>query len=109
MAPPGPEQNRVEPRPLHQCPACDSDLVYPVDWAQTRSEHWSVSLRCPNCEWTACGTFDQALVDAFDEELDGGAEALVRDLRELSRANMADAVDRFAEALRAGAVLPEDF
>ena len=31
------------------------------------------------------------------------------DLRELARANMADAVERFVAALWAGAVLPEDF
>lgn len=109
MPVPGQQRNQVGHRPLHECPACASNLVYPVDWEQTGREHWSVCRRCPNCEWTGAGTFDQGLVDAFDEELDRGAEALIRDLRELARANMADAVDRFAEALRAGAVLPEDF
>jgi hypothetical protein len=96
-------------RPLHRCSRCESHLVHPVAWQQSGPEHWTVLLRCPNCEWCASGTYEQELVDDFDRELDYGAEALMRDLRELARANMAEAVDRFVEALRADAVLPEDF
>lgn len=112
MALPGHQGNGLASRtgrPLHRCTECDSHLVHPVDWQQTGSEHWTVVLRCPNCEWSASGTFDQDLVDDFDRELDAGAQALMRDFRELARANMADAVDRFVRALRADAVLPEDF
>ncbi len=112
MAIPGHQGDRLEGelrRPLHHCLECRSNLVHPIEWEQTSREHWTVLLRCPNCEWSASGTYDQALVDDFDRELDEGAQALIRDLRELARANMADAVDRFVHALRAGAVLPEDF
>jgi hypothetical protein len=94
---------------LHICPACDRDLVYPVDWEEASMTHWEVVLRCPNCEWTDTGTFDQATVDCFDEQLDLGTEALVRDLRRLVQANMEDEADRFAAALEANAILPEDF
>jgi hypothetical protein len=112
MAIPGHQRNRLTSelrRPLHQCVECGSHLVHPIEWEQTGREHWTVLLRCPNCEWSASGTFDQAHVDDFDRELDQGAQALIRDLRELSRANMAEAIGRFVHALRANAVLPEDF
>jgi hypothetical protein len=95
--------------PLHECSDCDSVLVYPVDWTEAGPGRWTVSLRCPNCEAVRSGTFSQDQVDAFDAELDDGAEALARDLTELTRANMADDVERFAAALRADAILPEDF
>ena len=41
----------------------------------------------------------QPEVDRFDEELDRGAQELIEDLRSLTRANMEDEADRFAEAL----------
>jgi hypothetical protein len=94
---------------LHVCPECDRDLVYPVDWEEASMTHWEVVLRCPNCEWTEVGTYDQATVDRFDEHLDLGTEALVRDLRRLVQANMEDEAQRFAAALEANAILPEDF
>lgn len=94
---------------LHICPRCDRDLVYPVDWEEASVSHWEVELRCPNCEWTDVGTFDQATVDRFDEQLDLGTEVLVHDLRRLVRANMEAEAEAFAAALDANAILPEDF
>lgn len=97
------------PVDLSVCPECDRDLVYPVDWEEASPTHWEVELRCPNCEWNEIGTYDQATVDRFDEHLDVGTEALVKDLRRLLQANMEAEADRFAAALEAGAILPEDF
>ena len=94
---------------LHVCPECEQHLVYPLEWEEHGELHWEVSLRCPNCEWATVDLFHQDLVDQFDEELDRGTEALVRDLKRLTRANMEDEVERFTRALRAGAILPEDF
>ena len=94
---------------LHECPECDKQLVYPVEWEEASATHWEVMLRCPNCEWSTVGVFDQDTVDRFDEELDRGSEALVRDLKRLTKANMEDEIDRFARALAADAILPEDF
>jgi hypothetical protein len=53
--------------------------------------------------------FEQELVERFDEELDRGTEALVRDLKRLMTANMEDEIDRFCRALADDHVLPEDF
>jgi hypothetical protein len=94
---------------LHVCPECKSDLVYPVEWEEASSTHWEVALRCPDCEYQETGVFDQDTVDRFDEELDRGTEQLVRDLKRLTRANMEEEIDRFAEALRANAIWPMDF
>ena len=94
---------------LHLCGACGSGLVYPVEWEEAGTTHWEVALRCPNCEWLATGVFEQDVVERFDEELDRGTEALVRDLKRLMHANMEDEIDRFAAALYAGHIVPEDF
>jgi len=94
---------------LHVCARCSSHLVYPVEWEEAGSTHWQVSLRCPNCEWVASGIFTQDAVERFDAELDRGTEALARDLRRLSHANMQDEVERFAAALGADHIQPDDF
>jgi hypothetical protein len=94
---------------LHVCPECERELVYPVEWEETSPTHWEVLLRCPNCEWSDLGVFDQDTVDRFDDELDRGTEAVSRDLKRLTQANMEEEVERFVAALRSDAILPEDF
>jgi len=99
-------QERLE---LHICPDCDRTLVYPVEWEEASTTHWEVELRCPNCEWNTVGRYDQRTVDRFDEELDQGTEALVRDLKRLTRANMEEEIERFTRALASDAIWPMDF
>lgn len=94
---------------LHVCPQCGSDFVYPLDWAQSGEAHWTVDLRCPECEWHGSGVYDQEVLDRFDIELDAGAAAVIDDLTDLTRANMEDEARRFLAALRADLLLPEDF
>ncbi len=94
---------------LHVCPQCRSELVYPVAWEEADRSRWAVSLRCPNCEWRVTDLFEEDVVQRFDETLDRGTEALIADLRRLSRANMEEDIERFVAALTAGHVLPEDF
>jgi hypothetical protein len=93
---------------LHSCNLCDSKLVYPVSWEET-GDDWAVSLRCPECEHRREGVFNQGTVEAFDEELDLGTDALTSDYRRLCRANMAEEIDRFVAAIEADAIVPEDF
>jgi hypothetical protein len=94
---------------LHICPDCERRLVYPVEWEEVSPTHWEVLLRCPNCEWGELGVYDQVTVDRFDEELDLGTEALMRDLQRLTKANMEEETERFASALAFDHILPEDF
>jgi hypothetical protein len=94
---------------LHVCCECDSQLVYPVQWSEVDRESWEVTLRCPNCEWSHTGVFDQETVERFDEELDRGTDSLVDDLKRLIHANMEEEIDRFSQALIQDHILPEDF
>lgn len=94
---------------LHVCRGCASELVYPVTWEEAGANSWRVLLRCPECESVREGVFGQDAVDAFDEQLDNGTDALAADLRRLTRANMADELARFSGALQVDAILPEDF
>ena len=94
---------------LHMCPECDAGLVYPTQWSEVDRARWEVALRCPNCEWSTTGVYDQDTVERFDEELDRGTDNLVEYLKRLIRANMEEQIDRFAEALSADHILPEDF
>jgi len=100
---PGPEQD------LHVCVTCWSEMVYPVQWEESGPDNWSVLLRCPNCDVRREGVFTQQAVDAFEQELDRGIDAVTRDYKRLMRANMADEIERFVRALNADALLPEDF
>src|SRR5215212_778274 len=102
----GLEPNIFEPRlataaprrrdDLHLCPSCNSDLVYPTDWAPAHDGRWKVALRCPDCEWNGGGAYSQSVVDRLDEALDRGTEAVLDDLNVLVRANMEEQIDRFA-------------
>lgn len=96
-------------RPLHECPTCRGDLVQPVAWSETEDERWELDLRCPNCEWTGDGVFDQTEVEDLEEHLDEGLAAMLADLHRLTQANMVEEVDRFVSALDADQILPEDF
>ncbi|MCW2954297.1 MAG: hypothetical protein JWQ48_3467 [Conexibacter sp.] len=100
---------REHTRALHVCPACESGLVNPVAWDEAGPSHWDVTLHCPNCDWLGGGVFSEQLVERFDEELDRGTEALLRDLQRLMRANMEDEIDRFVTALGADQIWPMDF
>src|SRR4051794_12412731 len=90
---------------LHVCPACTGPSVFPLAWQEAGPEHWEMSLRCPNCEWHGNGVFEQELVERLEEELDTGTEALVRDLKRLTHANMQEELELFVAALRADRIL----
>lgn len=104
---PAPEPS-VAPE-LHLCPECEAGLVYPLEWEEVSATHWEVDLRCPNCEWFHVGAYEQEVVDRFDDELDRGTAALARDLKQLTRANMEEEIERFCEALDSDAIWPMDF
>ena len=111
----GEPYTRIKPAPAEEdrdlciCERCASELVEPVAWEAAGPDRWRVALSCPNCDYWTEGVFSQECVDRFDERLDEGTEVMVRELKCLQQANMADDVERFIGALRAGAILPEDF
>lgn len=95
---------------LHVCAECGSGLVQPVRWEQTAKRgFWRLWRRCPECEWRGDGIHGEGEIDAFDEALDDGAEALNTQLEELERERMRDVVEVFATALAADLISADDF
>ena len=114
LGPRSPGQGRpslrpLRPRDLTLCECCGRDLVYPVDWEPAGPHGWSISLRCPECEWTSEGIFPQEVADRFDDALDQATQSLLEDLQAMTHANMEQGIERFCAALQADLVLPEDF
>ena len=103
------EERETTHQDLHVCPECSSELVQPVAWSEASESKWELTLRCPNCLWYGEGVYDHAQVERFEETLDEGLAAILRDLQRLTHANMADQIDRFTAALHADHILPEDF
>lgn len=104
-----PAETRGGTLPLHVCPDCDGELVYPVSWEERDDDAWSVERRCPECEWREVGEFGQAEVEVFDDALNDGTEAVLMALRDTSRQNMEEDVDRFIAALLGDQIQPMDF
>jgi hypothetical protein len=94
---------------LHVCPDCSSELVQPIDWFEAPDERWNLVLNCPNCDWHTEGLYTQDEVRELEDRLDAGLADMLRDLKRLTQANMADQIDRFIAALHADQILPEDF
>jgi hypothetical protein len=95
---------------LHVCPECDSRLVQPTRWEQTAKRgHWRLWRRCPECEWRCDGIHGEREIDAFDETLDDGAEALAAELHELERESMREIAETFSTALAADLITADDF
>ena len=94
---------------LHICPACESDLVYPVTWEERSGDAWSIERRCPNCEWRDVGEFDQEDVELFDDALNDGTEELLVTLRNFARSNMEADIERLIDAIHLDLIEPMDF
>jgi hypothetical protein len=95
---------------LHVCPRCDSVLVQPTRWEQAEDRtHWRLWRRCPECEWHSDAVHGEVEIDAFDEELDLGTQALAGELREMERENMEYVAETLGAALDADLITADDF
>ena len=95
---------------LHVCPACGSVLVQPIAWEQRDGRNgWTVSRRCPECEWSGQSVHGEAEIDAFDEQLDLGSQELAGELRALEHANMSALASTFVAALEQDLIDADDF
>lgn len=101
-----PDEHAASP---HVCPRCQMPFVFPTEALEVDEWHFAVGLRCPNCDWEGTAIYDDEALERFDIGLDDGTRALVTALDTLSAANASDEIDRFAAALAADAILPEDF
>ncbi len=80
-----------------------------MDWEPAGRHGWSISLRCPECEWRDSGVFSQEIADRFDKALDDATAAVFDDLQHLTHANMESQIEAFVKALAEDWILPEDF
>jgi hypothetical protein len=95
---------------LHVCPACSSGLVQPIAWEQEGDRSaWRVSRRCPECRWAGESVHNEVEIDAFDEQLDLGAQELAGQLRAMEHANMSDTANNFIRALDQDLIGADDF
>ena len=84
-------------------------MVQPAAYEPLWGDRWLISRACPNCGWKHEGVFPHAALRSFEEHLDDVDDRLWDALARIQRELIDDEVARFAQALAADAILPEDF
>jgi DNA-directed RNA polymerase subunit RPC12/RpoP len=106
---PADASERVGLRRIELCPQCGSDRVHPLDWREVEDLRWELDVRCPDCRWTGGDVYEQPEVERYDDVLLADAGDLTEELDRITRANMAEHLERFCAALDADAITPFDF
>jgi hypothetical protein len=96
---------------LHVCGSCRRPFVVPdaIVSAPEGVEGLVVELRCTDCGWTHTGTYPRAAVEALDRALDLAEREIRAALEIFELSDELERIDRFAAALQADLILPEDF
>jgi hypothetical protein len=94
---------------VRKCPVCRSDLACPLSWEPSDDEHWSVDLRCGDCEHRWNAIIDDQRAARYDLELDRDRRAIEGALAQLDLSRMTFEVEAFAEALSKDLIQPADF
>jgi hypothetical protein len=95
---------------LHVCGDCRRPFVVPLSILPLMAQDgYVVELQCANCGGTEIAVHDDEELERLDRELDRQTGRLRHALAELELADELARVDRFAAALQADAILPEDF
>ncbi|MDQ6915142.1 MAG: hypothetical protein M3155_04945 [Actinomycetota bacterium] len=109
---PQPSAPRHAP-PVHAdplaCPECGSRLLQLLDAEPCPPGGWNALLECPECWAVADRHLADHVIEEFDRCFDDGIRTLVEELRRMTAEHMREEVQRFAAALHADAILPEDF
>jgi hypothetical protein len=100
----------ADPPGLHVCPACEKPFVVPGEVHEVvGAERVRLELGCTNCGWTTIAVHADQELTALEVQLDRTFADLLWTLEVVWTANEDAAISRFAGALDAGAILPEDF
>jgi|SRR3712207_1954734 len=95
---------------LHLCRTCLRPFVVPISILPLSTrDGYAVELQCTNCGASAVGVHGDDELDRLDRELDRQAGQLRHALQALALVHELDEADRFAAALAADLILPEDF
>jgi hypothetical protein len=96
--------------PVERCPRCGEPFVVPVDiLGVVANWRYIVELVCTNCGWSGVRVHDDSALERLDRALDRQVAQMRAAIEVLSVARDLDRIDRFAQALHDGEVLPEDF
>lgn len=99
-----------DPPGLHVCPACAKPFVVPGEIREVvGTDSVRLDLCCTNCPWTTTAVHRDHELTALEMQLDRSFADLLWTLEVVWIANEEAAIERFAAALDAGAILPEDF
>lgn len=96
---------------LHLCGSCRRPFVVPDAIVPTPGTTTDVviELRCNNCGWMRVGSFPVSAVEALDRALDLSEREIRAALEICELTDTLDRIDRFARALHADLITPEDF
>lgn len=98
------------PPGLHVCPGCERPFVVPgavhavLDAARVR-----LDLACVNCGWAATAVHTEQELLAFEGDMGRSFDDLLWTHEVVWTANTQAAIERFAAALAADAIVPDDF
>jgi hypothetical protein len=96
--------------PLHLCAACRQPFIVPVArFGAAGLTRDRVQLSCDNCGWSEVAAHDHAALEHLDRVLDEQTAQMVAAVELLAISADIDRIDRFAQALHDGHILPEDF
>ena len=99
---------RQRSRTPHVCTACAQPFVQ-AEFGIQEGVRWRLFLHCESCGWSGQELLDERALERFERELDAERRQICLDLERLTHSNMHEYRDRFVTALRADAILPEDF
>lgn len=96
---------------LTDCPRCKQSFVCPIqdECHETGTDHWFIVTRCGGCGDVQERLITQARANEFDNDLAVYERKVHSTLMGLMRARFEEEIDRFARALEADAIMPEDF
>ena len=97
-------------RPLHICRGCGQPFVVPISFVDILdADRYVVELWCANCDRSTLSAHYDAELEELDRELVNATAQIRAALEVIETVDDLLRVDRFADALRAGHILPEDF
>jgi len=101
---------RVEDFGMLDCPSCQRPFLVPGTVKGVVGEdRVAIDVECANCGWNDTVERTDRDLESLDMELDRAFADLLWALEIVWTANETAAISRFAAALDAGHILPEDF
>jgi predicted adenine nucleotide alpha hydrolase (AANH) superfamily ATPase len=96
---------------LIRCGYCKLNSVVPImdECHEQPDRRWILTIRCTACFDTRVVDVAQQVADEFDTALDAEAREVLALIRKRELSDFRTYVKRFTSALKADAVLPEDF